>query len=462
MNSGKAEKLLADLAVEYSPELKLENAKEPPHDFWAILRSMGPTFVLAGAIVGSGELIATTLLGARIGYVMLWMIILSCLAKVMIQEAIGRYIITTGKGLEEILDEIPGPRLGASWAVWWSILLMLSLLVVMAGIFGSQGLAMKGLVGAGNPNVWGVVVGIIGIALLYRGIYADLERIMVTLVVAFSLITMFLAFVGLQFTPYAYSISDIASGLQFKLPAAGIAVAISVFGMTGLSANELVQYTYWAKGKGYAAWTGPKGVSGWEERARGWIRVMRLDLIIGCVVYTLVTIAFYILGAAVLNKMGITPSGMQLVDDLANMYTQTLGEWAKILFMFAAFVVLWSTYLVNSAGISRVIGDGLIRAKVCKASDLRQVLSWRRFFLIIGPLLMFLLYFVFPNPAGLVVLGGMLLSISLPIIAIISLLLHYKVKRQTPEFSVGSGGEALLWLSVAVNIGFVLGGYLLL
>lgn len=460
--SDKAEKILKDLEIEYSPELKVENIKEPPHGLWATLRSMGPTFVLAGAIVGSGELIATTLLGARIGYVMLWMIILSCLAKVMIQEAIGRYIIATGKGLEEILDEIPGPRLGASWAVWWSILLMVSLLVTMAGIFGSQGLAMKGLIGVGSPNFWGIVVGIVGIALLFRGIYADIERVMVTLVVAFSIITTFLAFIGLQFTPYAYSISDIASGLQFKLPAAGMAVAISVFGMTGLSANELVQYTYWAKGKGYAAWTGPKGTSGWEERAKGWIHVMRLDLIVGCVVYTLVTIAFYVLGAAVLHRMGITPGGMKLVEDLANMYTQTLGGWAKILFMFAAFVVLWSTYLVNSAGISRVVGDGFIRAKICKVSNLGQVLSWRRFFLIVGPLLMFLLYYVFPSPAGLVVLGGMLLSISLPIIAIIALLLHYKIKRQAPEFSIGPLGDVLLWISVVVNITFVVGGYLLL
>ena len=234
-----------------------------------------------------------------------------------------------------------------------------------------------------------------------------------------------------------------------------------VFGMTGLSANELVQYTYWAKGKGYAAWTGPRGTSGWEERAKDG-SASCLDLIVGCVVYTLVTIAFYVLGAAVLHRMGITPGGMKLVEDLANMYTQTLGGWAKILFMFAAFVVLWSTYLVNSAGISRVVGDGFIRAKICKVSNLRQVLSWRRFFLIVGPLLMFLLYYVFPSPAGLVVLGGMLLSISLPIIAIIALLLHYKIKRQAPEFSIGPLGDVLLWISVVVNITFVVGGYLLL
>lgn len=456
------DKVLRDLDVELRTVLRGEDIKTPPATMAGTLKALGPTFVLAGAIVGSGELIATTLLGAKIGFIMLWAIIVSCLAKVMVQEVIGRYIIVSGKGLHDMLDDIPGPRLGVSWAVWWVILLMVSLLVVMAGIFGAQGLALKGLFGVGNADIWGIVAGVFGIALLYRGIYDDLEKIVVFMVVAFSLITTLLAFIGLQWTPYPVSAAEIASGLTFGFPAAGVAVALSVFGMTGLSANEIVQYTYWAKGKGYAAWTGPQTVGGWSERAKGWINVMRWDLGLAAVVYTLVTISFYVMGAAVLHRMGITPGGFKLVDELANMYTQTLGAWCTALFMFSAFVVLYSTYIVNTAGISRIVGDGLIRMKVLKAADTTRVLFWRRVFLIIGPVIMFLLYYVFPSPAQLVILGGMLLSLSLPVVSLISLYVDNKLKKEYPEVALGPAGTWLLRLSAIVCVLFVVAGYIML
>ncbi|MBN8733343.1 MAG: hypothetical protein J0L64_22605, partial [Acidobacteria bacterium] len=51
--------------------------EQPPRGFWPILRRIGPGMILAASIVGSGELIATTTLGAEVGYVCLWVILLS-------------------------------------------------------------------------------------------------------------------------------------------------------------------------------------------------------------------------------------------------------------------------------------------------------------------------------------------------------------------------------------------------
>ena len=456
-------KVLQEVEVELRTEMRPEDIRPTPKTFSGKLKALGPTFILAGAIVGSGELIATTLLGAKVGFIMLWAIIFSCMAKIMIQESIGRYVIVTGKGLHDMLDEVPGPRLGGmSWAVWWVILLMLSLVIVMAGIFGAQGLALKGLFGFGNANVFGVIAGVLGLILLYRGIYSDVEIIVVIMVISFSLGTAFLAFVGLQFTPYPVSGADIASGLTFHLPAAGVAVALSVFGMTGLSANEIIQYTYWAKGKGYAAWTGPRSEAGWKERAKGWIQIMRWDLGLAACSYTMVTIAFYVMGAAVLHRMKITPGGFKLVDELANMYTQTLGMWSTLLFMFVAFVVLYSTYIVNVAGTSRVVGDGLIKAQILKAPDTPKVLFYRRVFLIAAPVAMFLLYYIFPSPAKLVVAGGIALSASLPVISLIAVYIDRKMKREYPEMALGPVGTGLLWLSAAVCVVFVVGGFFML
>ena len=60
--------------------------EEPPTEFSQIVRRIGPGIVLSASIVGSGELIATTTLGAKVGYTMLWLIILSCLIKSVVQS----------------------------------------------------------------------------------------------------------------------------------------------------------------------------------------------------------------------------------------------------------------------------------------------------------------------------------------------------------------------------------------
>ena len=63
--------------------------EEPPTEFLATLRRIGPGMVLAASIVGSGELIATTTLGAQAGYTALWVVLLSCLIKPVIQARTG-------------------------------------------------------------------------------------------------------------------------------------------------------------------------------------------------------------------------------------------------------------------------------------------------------------------------------------------------------------------------------------
>ena len=50
---------------------------EPPTRFFEKCKYLGPGFILSASIVGSGELIMTTLLGAEAGFVTLWVILLS-------------------------------------------------------------------------------------------------------------------------------------------------------------------------------------------------------------------------------------------------------------------------------------------------------------------------------------------------------------------------------------------------
>ena len=105
---------MADLArsapVRDPYEYRDEDIAVPPRKLTDILKRIGPGMILAASIVGSGELIATTTLGAQVGYVALWVIVLSCIIKPVVQAEMGRYTIASAETGLSAYDRLPGPR----------------------------------------------------------------------------------------------------------------------------------------------------------------------------------------------------------------------------------------------------------------------------------------------------------------------------------------------------------------
>src|ERR671914_2844569 len=105
----------------YDPySMRDEDIREPPVSLFAAFRKIGPGIILAGSIIGSGELLLTTALGAQYGFLFLWLILFSCVIKVFVQIELGRYAISSGKPTLGAINELPGPRPGgAHWLAWW-------------------------------------------------------------------------------------------------------------------------------------------------------------------------------------------------------------------------------------------------------------------------------------------------------------------------------------------------------
>src|SRR5579872_130345 len=127
-------------AVEYDPyALPKDAIQEPPVTLWSALRQIGPGIILAGTIVGSGELLLTTSLGAKHGFVFLWLILFSCVIKVFVQTELGRYAISSGKPTLGALNELGGPRLGAQWILWWWFVRMCTTIFQLGAMTGTVG-----------------------------------------------------------------------------------------------------------------------------------------------------------------------------------------------------------------------------------------------------------------------------------------------------------------------------------
>src|SRR6476660_4479275 len=128
---------------QHDPYLLTDDAiQPPPKSLWTALAQIGPGIILAGSIIGSGELLLTTGLGAKYGFVFLGLILFSCIIKVFVQVELGRYAISSGQPTLTAFDALPGPRLGAHWLAWWWLIMMSATIFQVGGMAGGVGQAL--------------------------------------------------------------------------------------------------------------------------------------------------------------------------------------------------------------------------------------------------------------------------------------------------------------------------------
>lgn len=417
---------------------------EPPARWADALKHIGPGLILTASIVGSGELIATTKLAGDNGFDLLWLIILGCVLKVFVQVEIGRYTITSHQTALQALDSVPGPRWRVSWMVWAFLVMYLCAISQVGGIVGgvAQTLAAGGMT---VPDGWLAVGVSVSVAfLLTWGRYRLVEGVSTTMVVLFTL-SVIVAVGALQWTPYAVTGADLVRGLSFRLPE-NFTTALVVIGLIGVGGSEMIYYPYWCLEKGYAAHTGkPDGSDAWVRRVRGWMRVLRFDAWFSMVIYTTATVAFYLLGAAVLHAKKLQVTDKDLIDTLAHMFLQSLGPWSLWLFLVGAFFVLYSTAFSATASNARVGADALSLLGLRKYPDEAARMRTVRAFCIGLPLYAALLYLIWRNPVTLVFIGGVGQGLMLPFIA--GAALYFRYRRTEGRLRPGLAWTAALWVA---------------
>jgi Mn2+/Fe2+ NRAMP family transporter len=303
-----------------------------------------------------------------------------------------------------------------------------------------------------SVQVWVVLIAVLAIAMLIRGQYSHIEKTCAWLVTSLTLITVACA-VALFWTPYAATRGDLLEGFKLDLPAGGLAVAFATFGITGVGATELVYYPYWCLEKGYARLTGRSdGSAAWLARARGWIRVMQIDTVTAMVIYTVTTVAFYLLGAGVLHGEQKIPAGYDMIRILSSMYTTTLGDWAFYLFLLGAFFVLYSTTFSATASTSHVLVDFLDLARLLPLKDQKQrLLCWR--WVVVGLIaLCTFWYLILGIPVVMVIVGGIAQACMLPILGFSAI--HLRYRHTEPVLRPGLRLDVLLWLASTLMLAF--------
>lgn len=430
----------------------MSRIQAPPGDLRGALRHLGPGLIISAAIVGSGELIVTTKLGAETGFTLLWFILLGCVIKVFLQVEFGRYAVSHGQTTLQALNSIPGPRWGVSWLVWFWLVMFIATFFQVAGMVGGIAAALKlgGLGTAWSDALWaGVICGVTAL-LLVAGRYRMIEAFSTIMVAVFTVFTI-AAVVALAWTPYAIRGGDLVRGLAFQLPPS-FTVAFAAFGIIGVGASELIYYPYWCLEKGYAAYTGPNdGTPEWRARAKGWLRVMTLDAWVSMVIYTTATLAFYLLGAAVLHAKGVPVTDRDLMANLSEMYRESFGAVGFWGYLLGALIVLYSTVFIATASNGRLMVDVLRLFRVVKVGDERQR---QRIILLAGsllPVVYFLLFVTVGAPVTLVLVGALAQALMLPLLA--GATLFFLHRRTDPGIRPSFLWRASLWVSALLMAG---------
>ena len=433
--------------------MKDSQIREPPSGIFARLRHIGPGLILSAAIVGSGELIATTALGAKAGFALLWIILMGCLVKVAVQVEYGRYAITHGQAAFHAWNQQGSGKLfNLHWSTWAAIVFLGSVPIGLGGVLGGAAQVLTYAVPGISIEIATVVLALTVALLVFRGRYRVVELTSTALNLIF-ISTIAVCVFGVQGTRYAFGLSDLMGGLTLQLPVGTVALALGAFGTTGVESSEIFTYPSWCVEKGYALWTGPfDGSSDWLRRARGWTRVMVADALVSMVVYTTATCFFYILGATVLRPQGDLADGNELILQLSGTFTEVLGQEAVFVFMLGAFTVLFSTVFSNAAGMARLWTDFFVLCGIVKKDNSSQrqrsiaVMSW------VLPCVWALVYLSFQKPLFWVVFMGIANSMFLLIVAYKALVLRY---QQTEiELVPSRWYDVVLWLST-LSIGVI-------
>lgn len=302
-----------------------------------LFQNIGPGTLVAAAFIGPGTVTLCTLAGVNFGMNLLWAMLLSIIATIVLQEMAARLGIISQKGLSEVIrEEIKHPF----FKQFITVLILSAIVIgnasyeagnISGGILGLETVFGSWLLSFGSftMNVMSLIIGIIAFALLYIGNYKFLERTLVALVLLMSVSFLITAIVTKP------SFIEIFKGMFIpKFPEKSLLTVIGLIGTTVVPYN-LFLHASLVKEK----WKISDDLS-----------LAKKDTIISIVLGGLVSMAI-IISAAAINSSTINNAA-----DLAKGLEPLYGSFSKYFLALGLF----------AAGITSAITAPLAAAYVAK------------------------------------------------------------------------------------------------
>ncbi len=301
---------------------------------------IGPGILMAGAAVGVSHLVQSTRAGADFGFALIWIILLANLIKYPFFEFGSRYTAATGETLLDGYKKLGKPYLLAFMGcnIITATGSIAAIMYVTAALFAN---VMPFTL---PVEIWAVIIMCICLALFISGHYSFVDRAVKVLMVVLVVSTVFAFTMALvNYTPEV-KVENFISKEPWNL--ASLAFIIALMG--------------WMPG--------PIEISTWQSlwmeaktRGEGKAPTMKqalTDFNFGYILCVVLAILFLSLGALVMHGSGeeFTNGAVGFAGQVINLYTSSIGEWARPIIAIAAFTTMFSTTITLLDAYPRSLG----------------------------------------------------------------------------------------------------------
>jgi len=298
--------------------------------------SIGPAALVAAAFIGPGTVTTCTLAGANFGYALIWALVFSVIACMLLQEMSARLGVVTQQGLGEVLQsQFQNPVLKTAVFALVAVAIFIGNSAYEGGNIAGAALGLEALL----PDLnfpWPVLIVGLAFVVLFQGRYAVLEKALIGLVLLMSL-----AFIS-TFIMTKPDMGALFSGLKPQVPEGAWLTVIALVGTTVVPYN-LFLHASAVKNK-------------WHDAAD--LPQVRKDTVISIGVGGLISLAVISTAAAAFFGQQVT---INSAADMSVQLEPLLGSWASIAMGIGLF----------AAGIS-----SSITAPLAAAYALAGMLGW--------------------------------------------------------------------------------------
>jgi len=295
------------------------------------LKVIGPGAVITASFIGPGTVTTATKAGASFGYAILWAVVFSIIATIVLQEMVARLGIITQQGLgEAVRDQFANPLLKFS-AVWLVVIsVTVGCAAYITGDLLGTSLGISTLTGI-PENVIAPIVGVIILFFGLSGSYKLIEKFMIVLIVVMS-ITFITTMIVAQ-----PNLGEVFKGAFVpSIPTGSLITIIALIGTTVVPYNFFIHSSTVQE-----RWNKPHH-----------LKEARMDTIISIAVGGLITAAILITSATMIRGMDV-----QSVADLSLQLEPLLGSWAKAFISIGLFAAGLSSATASPLGAAVTIGS---------------------------------------------------------------------------------------------------------
>ena len=311
------------------------------------LKSIGPAALVTAAFIGPGTVTTCSIAGAKYGYALLWGLLFSVIATIVLQEMAARLGIVTRKGLGEALREQfknPITKFITGFLVLSAIGIGNAAYEtgnILGGALGLETITGISVITFGptfSINIWGPIIGIVAFALMSIGSYKSIEKLLITLVILMSF-----AFISTAIV-IAPNFGEIFSGIFIpSLPDGSILTMVALVGTTVVPYNLFL----------HASAVQEK----WKDESG--LKESRIDVFLSIAIGGLISMSIVITSATAFLGTG---TEIKSASDMAFQLQPLLGDWAKIFIAFGLF----------AAGVSSAV-----TAPLAAAYATSGILGWK-------------------------------------------------------------------------------------